>query len=82
MAEVREVEVGYKLGGQIQVKKFDIQSTYEYSVSKRLALAPGEDPDEVIEETLDELREKILEPKGQAEFEALWEQRLKNEKKA
>jgi hypothetical protein len=32
MAEVTEVEVGYRVGGKVQVKKFDIQSTYEYAL--------------------------------------------------
>jgi hypothetical protein len=80
MPKVKEVEAGFCVGGQIQVKKFDIQATYEYSASKRIELEDGDDPDEVINDTIDGLKKKLLEPKGQEDFESLWEQRLKNEK--
>ena len=80
MAKTREVTAGVRVGGQIQVKKFDIQAEYEYQASKVITLEEGDDENQIIDDTLDEIKKKLLEPKRQQDFEDLWKQRLSNEK--
>jgi hypothetical protein len=75
MAEVTEVEVGYRVGGKVQVKKFDIQSDYEYAASKRAALEEGDDPDEVVQELLDGIKD-LIDPPAQKDFDDLWDVRV------
>lgn len=75
MAKVTEVEVGYRVGGKIQVKKFDIQSDYEYAASKHAELEKGDEPDEVIEELLSSIKH-LIDPPAQKDFEDLWKVRV------
>ena len=76
MAEVREVEVGYKVGGKVQVKKFDIQSDYEYYAAQTVTLDPDDNEYEEIDRRLLALKEQ-LDPMAQADFDELWKQRVK-----
>lgn len=78
MAKVKEVTAEFSIGGQVQVKKFDIQSTYEYRAAKTAVLEKDDDPDVVVIELTDSLK-TLLEPQAQQDFEDLWDQRLASE---
>jgi hypothetical protein len=73
--KVKEVEAGFRIGGKVQVKKFDISSDYEYSASQRAELDPDDDPAEAIISLTDDLK-ALLEPQAQADFDSLWGQRV------
>ena len=75
--KTKEVQISYRVGSKIQVKKFDINSDYSFFISETHAVedATEEELEAFKQERIAAIKD-FLDPIAQDEFDTLWDQRL------